>query len=445
MSWQELLAAAKKALEDGSISEAEKLTAKAKAVKAMAELEGTSPPASTGDDSPDGKGELETLRTEIKSLRALVQNAPTVNDNGVQVVEDEADKAKRLRPFKSLGEQLICIKNAYLFPHNMDNRLKGEGQKAVLGMQEGVGSDGGFLVQTDFSSEIIKRAYDRAVFASRVRKIPIGPNANGLKMNAIDETSRANGSRFGGIRGFWLAEGAPKTGSHPTIRQMEWNLKKLAVLMYATDELLEDATALGAIMEEGASDEVAFLIDDGIFEGTGAGQPLGIMNSAAKIAVAPEAGQLATEILVENIFKMWSRMWGRSRLNAVWYINQDIEPALFGMSFPVGTGGQPVYMPPGGLNNSPYAMLMGRPIIPSEFNNTLGTEGDIVFFDPTQYLLVDKGGVQAASSIHVQFLTDQTAFRWVARVDGQLLWNAPLTPFKGGANTLSPVITLGTR
>jgi HK97 family phage major capsid protein len=435
MGFKELLAAAKKALADGDLVKAEELTKKAKAMKSLEELE---------EKSGSGEGELDALKSEVKSLRQLIAEAPSVSNTGVQVVEDEADKEKKLRPWKSLGEQLIAIKNAYQFPHNMDNRLKAEGQKAVLGAAEGQGSDGGFLVQTDFSSEIVKRAYELAVFAARARKIPIGANANGLKMNAIDETSRANGSRFGGIRGYWLAEAGTLTGSQPKLRQMEWSLKKLGLLMYATDELLQDSTALGAIMQEGASEEVAFLVDESIYNGSGAGKPQGIMSSAAKVAVSAESGQASTEILVENVFKMWSRMWSKSRMNAAWFVNQDIEPALFGMTFPVGTGGQPVYMPPGGINNSPYATLMGRPIIPTEFNETLGTEGDILFADLSQYLIVDKGGIQQASSIHVQFLTDQTAFRWIYRVDGQSLWSAPLTPFKG-SNTLSPFVTLATR
>lgn len=437
MNLAQMIAAAKKAIEDGNLEEAKRLTASIKALKELESIAGTA-------ETP---AEVETLRAEVKSLQAFkarIEAEPPTNNNGVVVVEDEADKAKRLNAWKSLGDQLLGIKNAYLMPHAMDIRLKSEGQKAVMGANEGQSSEGGFLLQQDFSSEIMKHAHEQAVIMNRVRRVPIGPNSNGLKMNAVDETSRANGSRFGGIRGYWLAEAMTKISSQPKFRQMEWTLHKLGVLMYATDELLQDTTALGSIMEQGASEEVSFLVDDSIFNGTGVGMPVGIMNSPAKIAITPEAGQVATELLPENVFKMWSRMWGRSRLNALWFINQDLEPAMFGMKFPVGTGGQPVYLPPGGLSASPYATLMGRPVIPTEFNSTLGTEGDIMFVDPNQYLMIDKGGLQYATSIHVQFITDQTAFRWVYRVDGKSLWSSPLTPYKG-TTTLTPFVTLGTR
>jgi hypothetical protein len=49
--------------------------------------------------------------------------------------------------------------------------------------------------------------------------------------------------------------------------------------------------------------------------------------------------------------------------------------------------------------------------------------------------------VQQAVSMHVAFLTDENVYRFTYRADGQLNWNAALTPKSGGA-TLSPVVTL---
>ena len=147
---------------------------------------------------------------------------------------------------------------------------------------------------------------------------------------------------------------------------------------------------------------------------------------------------------MENVNKMWSRMWARSRGNAVWLINQDCEPALDSMTIPVGTGGMPVYLPPGGLSGDRFARLKGAPVIPTEFNPTLGTVGDIMLVDLSQYLLIDKGGPQADSSIHVRFINNEKTFRFIYRVDGRPLWNTVLTPAKG-SNTLSPFVALATR
>ena len=103
-----------------------------------------------------------------------------------------------------------------------------------------------------------------------------------------------------------------------------------------------------------------------------------------------------------------------------------------------------MFMLPGSLPDSPSGALMGRPVVETEFNATLGDEGDIVLADMRQYAMIDRD-VEAASSIHLQFLTDETAFRFVYRCDGQPKNTVPMTPYKGGANTLSPFVTLEAR
>jgi len=112
----------------------------------------------------------------------------------------------------------------------------------------------------------------------------------------------------------------------------------------------------------------------------------------------------------------------------------------------LGTGGAPVWMPPGGASGSPYSTLFGCQMIPIEQAQALGTEGDIIFANLNQYAICDKGGIQTASSIHVNFTADETVFRFIYRVDGQPLWKSPLTPYRGAAaNTLSPFVTLAVR
>jgi HK97 family phage major capsid protein len=189
---------------------------------------------------------------------------------------------------------------------------------------------------------------------------------------------------------------------------------------------------------------VMFMTEDAVVEGTGAGQPLGWLNSTALVSVAKQTGQAAGTIVKENIDSMWSRMWSRSRKNAIWFINQDIEPQLNSLNQAVGTGGQLVYMPPGGISAAPYATLYGKPLIATEYNAALGAVGDITLVDPSQYTLVDKGGVQMATSMHVAFDTDEMRFRITYRVDGKPMWAQPMTPFKGTL-TKSPFIALAAR
>ena len=384
----------------------------------------------------------EAAAEAVKAYRAeLAKEEPEVK--GAAAVpatpKDPADKG----PYKSLGMFLLDVA-AMSTPGGQPRYPDYLRNYKALGLNESIPSQGGFLVQQDLVGGLVERMYEDGAVMSRCFRIPVGANANGVKLNALAETSRATGSRWGGVRGYWLAEAASKTSSKPEFRQIELDLKKVAALVYATDELLQDATALEGIVSLVVPQELRFLTEDAIIRGNGAVQPQGILNSGALVSVTKENLQAADTVVFENILKMWSRMWAPSRRKAVWFINQDVEPQLYGMSMDVGTGGVPVYMPAGGLSGAMYGTLFGRPVIPIEQADTVGDQGDVMLLDLSQYALIEKGGVQVASSIHVAFLTDEQVFRFVYRVDGQSLWNSPLTPFQS-ANTLSPFVVLDAR
>jgi HK97 family phage major capsid protein len=346
------------------------------------------------------------------------------------------------KTFATLGENLRAVAQASIPGGKVDPRLV---SNAASGLNSGAPAEGGFLVNVDNIKELLKRTYDGSQIAKLARMIPISKEANGLSMNGIDETSRATGSRWGGIRGYWSGEAAEgANASKPKFRQIKLELKKLLGFCYATDDLLSDTTALDSVISQGFSEEFAWLLDDACLNGDGAFKPLGILNSGSLVTVAKATGQAAATIVYENITKMWSRMWARSRQNAVWFINQDCEEQLDTMAMVVGTGGVPVYMPASGAAGQPFATLKGRPVIPVEQCKTCGTVGDIVLADFSQYMLADKGGIQSASSIHVSFLTDEQVFRFTYRVDGQPVWNKALTP-ANGTNTLSPFVALASR
>lgn len=231
----------------------------------------------------------------------------------------------------------------------MDARLT---TRVASGMNESNPTDGGFLVQQDFVTDILKRTYETGILASRVRKIPISANSNGLKIKAVDDDSRANGSRWGGVQAYWENEADQIAASKPKFRTMDLSLKKLTGLCYATDELLQDASALEAVLKEAFAEEFGFKIDDAILNGNGAGEPLGILNSGSLVAIPKENGQ-TEKITVANLVKLWNRLWARSRANSVWFINQELEAFLYTLTL----GDKPVYIPAGGLSEKPYATL----------------------------------------------------------------------------------------
>ncbi len=318
--------------------------------------------------------------------------------------------------------------------------------KAITGMSESVGEDGGVLVLDEMSTEIYRKAFPEGSLLARTQQRTIA--GNNITYNSLVENSRVAGSRHGGVRGYWMGEGDQYTKSKPKYTRIKFELNKLGVLIYVTDELMEDVTgiALEAELMDLASDEIDFMVSDSLVNGVGDDSPQGLLNANCKIAVARDTSTRVKEV---DIRTMWARMHVNSRPNSVWFINQEVEPQLDIMFMAIqnvaeseNVGGFPVYFPPGGIADSPYGRLKGRPVIPIEFSAALGTEGDIILVDMGGIRSVRKsGGIKASSSIHLRFDFDEMVFKFTFRIDAQSMWASAVTPFKG-TSTLSHIITL---
>jgi HK97 family phage major capsid protein len=191
---------------------------------------------------------------------------------------------------------------------------------------------------------------------------------------------------------------------------------------------------------------MAFVQDDDFLNGTGANQPLGVLNSRnpAIITVTAVSGQGASTVIAENIRDMYSRMYPVGQSRAIWLANNDVFPQLFGMSLSIGTAGYPLWLPANSISGAPYSTLFGRPLILTEKCQTLGTAGDIAFVDLSAYIVAGKANGEApaiASSMHFKFDYGMQSFRFTMRYDGQPLWRSALTP-KYSSTTLSPYIVL---
>ncbi|MGO9641506.1 MAG: phage major capsid protein [Candidatus Acidiferrales bacterium] len=380
-----------------------------------------------------------TLEREGQLLEMERQTPPAADEN--EEASRRAGGEGQKRGFASLGEQLIAVRN---FERSKGTQRDPRLFAGPAGLDEAIPAEGGFLVQKDFSAELLMRMYQVGQIASRCRKIPISGNANGVKINAIDEDSRADGSRWGGVLAYWVNEAAALTGTKPKFRKVELQLEKLIAMCYATDELLEDAAALEAVIQIAFAQEMVFKVEDAIINGTGAGQPLGILNSGAVIQQAKGSSDSGVVLTTADVLAMDSRLWVPSMKSAAWLCDASVKPQLYQLVLGAPSLGQILLYTPPAKDGDGNGVLLGKPVIFHEHGAVLGTPGDIILADLSQYVLIDKNGVRQDYSIHVNFLTDEGVFRFVYRVDGEPWWKKPLTP-KSGGPTLSPFISLASR
>lgn len=400
------------------------------------------------DELAEVKAAYDEAKTELAALKADVEKIkaepPRAEGGTVKVSKDPADEL-----FKTLAEQCFAVKTATL-GGRVDSRLRRlkavdfEDEEKQTGANEGQPAAGGFLLEPTLISEFLKPLHEDGPFTRLARKMPVGPNSNYGWINGVDETSRATGSRWGGIRGYWVAEGGLKTASRPTFRRINWELKEAAVLVYATDALLQDAPMFSEVVRQGASEELSFMVNDAVLTGAGANGPLGILAAGCLITQPAEAGQLADTVVTENIDNMWQRLLPRSKPRSAWFINSEVEPQLDNLAIAVGASAlEPRFVT---YDAQGAIRMKGRPVYVTEFNSALGDLGDVVLADMSEYLLWEKGGVQSAQSIHVHFIYDETVFRFIYRCDGQPTYATAITPYRATAGqTQSPFVTLEAR
>jgi len=381
----------------------------------------------------------ELLATATASNRVTTPNRTGTNITRQRLsIEDDPN-----RGFKSFAHFANEVRTAGDNPQSNAMLMQ---VAAGTGLSQSINTDGGVLVPPGFSKTIWDKAMTKSnSLLSYCDQIPVDAGVESITVPALSETSRVDGSRQGGVRGYWKSELSQMTESKAGFREVKFTPHELYVFCFISDKLLRNSPGTASkIMEDGAADEIAFKVGDSIINGDAVGKPRGVLGHAATVSVAKETGQAAASLVPENISKMWSRCHGNWRAGASWFINQDVETALRQMKFEVGTGGMPAFLPPGGMSDSPYATLFGRPLIPIEYCPTVGTVGDIILANFQAYGAAIKGMTDTAYSMHLKFDYAQTAYRVIFEIDGQPWMNSAVTPFKG-SNTLSPIVTLATR
>ena len=390
------------------------------------------------------KAEAAATKAVENVLDKLPEVKARLNGN-VQVTENPED-----RPFKSVAEQMFAMKQLAT-TGRVDPRMKRiqaisaqwmngneEGVKAILGSNETIPSQGEFLLEPTISAEFLKPIHEEGPLTRLAKRMPVGPNSISGWINGIDETARTVGNRWGGVRGYWLSEGDSMTASQPKFKRINWELHQLAVLQYATDNMLRDAALMNSVINQSSMEELKFLVNDAFFRGSGAGQPKGF-GVAANAALISATRTNATNIDHDDILRMKMRLPAGALSRAVWLANPDIMGELDSLTFTSGSTG--ILSPYVRYDQNGVMNLAGRPVIFNEFCPTLGSVGDLLLWDPNDYLYWEGAGIEGASSIHVQFLTNQTVFRFIYRVDGMPASYSAVTPYQG-STTVSPYVAL---
>jgi len=365
---------------------------------------------------------------------------------GVVIAEDAHIEAKVMaesdpkRGWKSFGDFAQAVRAGSNRNGTIDERLTiGAVAPGTYGNEIG-GVDGGFLVPPAFSTDIFQLSLAEDSLLPMTDNTEV--SGNGMVFPK-DETTPWGTD---GVRAYWQVEASVATQTKPKFGIQNMRLHKLMALVPITDELLADSAAIESYLPNLMARSIRWKTNEALLYGDGAGKPLGALTGGAAIVQAKDAGQATLTVSALNIMNMVARLPPGSFPKSTWLITPDALPSIFTLTL----GGYPIYLPTagatvGGVQLNPYGSLAGRPIMITQHASAFSAQGDLNLVDMSYYRTITKsGGVQTASSMHLYFDADATAFRAIFRVDGQPKIVAPIAQAKG-SKLLSPFVQLAAR
>jgi HK97 family phage major capsid protein len=291
-------------------------------------------------------------------------------------------------------------------------------------MSEGIPTEGGFLVPTEYAAQML----DRALESEIVRPLAdVQPMQSQTKRISDFDRSDASSGAPAGFAAVWMNEGDTATPVVPKTRTIELTAKKLGLWVNATNEVVADAPQFENLLGNQMPEAIAWSMDNAFLTGTGAGMPLGVLNDPALLTVTKEASQPSTTLKYENLVKMFASLHPSLVRDAVWVANPTTIPQLLRLIVVIqnvgateNVGGS--FVPVISERNGQFTILT-RPVYFTEKLPTLGTKGDILLANFSQYCIGMRREVSLATSIHVKWLQDEMAYRCIVRADGQGKWS----------------------
>lgn len=416
-----------------------KLVAEARGITTKAEGE-------SRDLSAEEQAQFDGIMAQVNSANAAIDRERDLIAQETQlgisaatnfVVTDNIEKDAK-RGFRSFGDFAASVAQATINPRGqIDQRLAAA--PTTFG-NEGAGADGGYAVPPEFSSEIWRLSLGEDSLVPYTQNTEVTGNS---MIFPKDETTPWGGT---GVQAYWQSEAKAIAESKMVLGTETLVLHKLSALVPVTNELIADASAIGSYLSQVAPERITYKTNEAILFGDGVGKPFGALTNAGNanapaVVQAKETNQAANTITNANLSGMVSRLLVGQQKNSFWLATPDLLPALEGMT----VGNYPIYLPNNSASEPGYGMLKGRPLILSEHASALSAQGDINLLSLKGYRTITKaGGVETATSMHLYFDADATAFRFIFRINGKPIMSKPVTPPKSSV-TRSHFVAMGAR
>lgn len=278
-----------------------------------------------------------------------------------------------------------------------------------MALNEGTGSQGGYLVPREMAPQIIELFETYGVIRPNAFFYPLGSLNNDVPISStVPAATFAN-------------EGAAFTNSDPTFSQVTLTPKRLGTMFVVSSELEQDQIVnLGDFLNRLAARSIAYKEDDTGFNGDGTagyGSITGLKNALQTGSVYQGAAKRFATLTLDDFEQVMARVPAYALSNAKWYIsNTGFALAMLRLS--VAAGGNTTQTIGQGLGPS----FLGYPVVVSQVlpKGLTDATNTILFYfgDMSQTLILgDRMRVTIDISDDRYFETYQRAIRVAERID----------------------------
>ena len=308
----------------------------------------------------------------------------------------------------------------------------------------------GFLVKPEYIGDVFRVESETDVMVG-LRQVPVG-TSNEAKYPALDQYSTATPTRssnlFAGVVLSRKPEDVARAEVDAKVSTVDFKVTDLTGMTKLSRDLLADAFIdINGYLQDLFREAFGWRRDWDYINGTGAGEPKGILNAESALTVSRT---LASHIRYEDIASMISKMWPACRRGAYWILNAQATSDLQAVQDNATTP-RYVYQPNALVSQSMVpsiiggpgdwaGVLEGFPVKLTEKVPALGTKGDLILFSPRYYGEATRAGLEVGLSEHAFWTTDQVGIRWKRRDDGKSMMRGPIKGADG--NSYSNIIVL---
>lgn len=284
-------------------------------------------------------------------------------------------------------------------------RSKVPNPQIMNALQEGVDTEGGYLVPDEFERTLVEALEEENMFRSLAHVIQTSSGER--KIPVVASKGSAN----------WIDEEGPYVDSDDSFGQVTIGSFKLGTTIKVSEELINDSVF---DLENYISKEFARRIgsreEEAFFTGDGNGKPLGFLAKTGGADVGVTAAS-ATAITADELIDLYYSLKTPYRKNAVWILNDATVKAVRKLK---DSTGQYLWQP--SLTEGTPDKLLGRPVYTSAYMPTMAAGAKTIAFGNFKYYwIADRQGRSFRRLNELYATTGQVGFLGSQRVDGKLI------------------------